>query len=220
MGTTCAYADGALLKYNTLWRSGMHHAYVFFKVTHTETNGTVMGTRVTATRKCERRDDNSSCERWDIGLPRGAVRRLPHPKRWTRVSQQEVEDGYVQEVVWDAIVITAGQAPVREGRNWSPASTRFELPDGWVQLSQRNGYLYQPTGTRVSSRRGLIEHEELMQHKSLASTRSQLPDGWVQLSHRNGYLHQPTGTRVSSRRGVMEHQELMQRQMATSRHEH
>jgi len=93
MGTSSAYPDGALLKYNTLWRSGMHHAYVFFKVTHTTTKGTVMGMRVTATWTCEHSDDNSSCERWDIGVPHGAVRRLPHPRRWTRVSQQEVEDG-------------------------------------------------------------------------------------------------------------------------------
>ena len=93
MGTTSAYPDGALLKYNTLWRSGMHHAYVFFKVTHTTPKGTVMGMRVTATWRCEQSDNNSLCERWDIGLPRGAVRRLPHPKRWTRVSQKEVKDG-------------------------------------------------------------------------------------------------------------------------------
>ena len=93
MGSNSEYPNGALFKYNTLWRSGMNHAYVFFKVTHTTTKGTVMGMRVTATWMCEQSDNNSSCERWDIGLPRGAVRRMPHPRRWKRVSHQEVKDG-------------------------------------------------------------------------------------------------------------------------------
>ena len=57
---------------------------------------------------------------------------------------------------------------VREGGNSRVASTRCTLPDGWVQLFNRNGYLYQPTGTRVSSRWGVMEHQELMQQMATA----------------------------------------------------
>ena len=111
------------------------------------------------------------------------------PVTLSRVGTREIV--HAQEVVCDATVITAGQVSVRDGRNSRLVSTRFELPDGWVQLSNRNGYLYQPTGTRVTSRRGLMEHQELMQqqratsHQELLTHRPSSPARTVEMSSRD-----------------------------------
>tara|TARA_B100000683_G_scaffold67956_3_gene66671 strand:+ start:2520 stop:2813 length:294 start_codon:yes stop_codon:yes gene_type:complete len=88
---------GDLLKYNRLWRAGMHYSYVFFVVTHVTSKGTPMGRYVAPSKKVEQASHDTTTIRWrvDPGRTGGAIRRLPHPGRWEAVTEEELEHGVV-----------------------------------------------------------------------------------------------------------------------------
>lgn len=89
------HPNGALLKYNTLWRAGMHYNYVFFKVSHTTDKGTIMGHYIESTRTCEYFDHDVSRNRWRIGdaSAKSRLQRLKHPSLWEAVTETEIEEG-------------------------------------------------------------------------------------------------------------------------------
>lgn len=85
---------GSILKYNTLWRLGMHYKYDFFMVTHVSKTGIPMGTYLNS--KCEviEMDDTTMKKQWTIGESFGKKRRLPHPSMWDHVSPEEQKNGF------------------------------------------------------------------------------------------------------------------------------
>lgn len=92
-------ATGTILKYNQLWRGGMHYDYKFFKVTHTTLKGNVMGHYIAAERTNEAWDHDYSTDRW-IVKPSRIVgkrnRRLPHSRLWEPMNADELEVGIRQ----------------------------------------------------------------------------------------------------------------------------
>lgn len=89
------HANGTLLKYNALWKAGMHYDYKFFRVTKTTPKGNFMGNYVRSTRTLLHFDHDTSSERWQIGAPMDRICRLPHPTHWRPVTEEEESQGIV-----------------------------------------------------------------------------------------------------------------------------
>lgn len=91
---TTTYPPGTVLKYNTLWQSGMHHHYVFFRVSHVTAKGTIMGRYLSSHRTCEAFSHDYSTDRWVVlSQSEGKLRRLPHPRWWEVMTEEECETG-------------------------------------------------------------------------------------------------------------------------------
>lgn len=93
-----AFAAGDLLKYNRLWRAGMHFDYIFFRVSHMTSKGTIMGHYVPAQRVTEQWsvEYQTRTERWTVDSslsPVGRPRRLPHPSLWRLMTDEDVREG-------------------------------------------------------------------------------------------------------------------------------
>ena len=89
------FSPGTVLKYNTLWRAGMHYHYVFFRVTHITKRGTIMGRYVQSKEINEEWTHDYSTSRWTVetGPSKSRIRRLPHPKTWHPLTPDELSDG-------------------------------------------------------------------------------------------------------------------------------
>ena len=93
------YEDGDVLYFNTLWKSGAHYHYVFFLVSHVTPKGNIMGHYMHST--CEAMDyDVGYCtEEWKVCQPpqlKDALckaRRLPTPKMWTKLTDEQLSNG-------------------------------------------------------------------------------------------------------------------------------
>ena len=92
------HVTGTILKYNKLWRAGMHYNYVFFKVSHETSKGNIMVHFVACKRSNEAFDHDYSTDRWNIDASRtiGKLRRLPHPRLWEMVHEEELINGIRQ----------------------------------------------------------------------------------------------------------------------------
>ena len=85
---------GSILKYNVLWKLGMHYQYEFFIVTHVSKTGIPMGTYVKSNSELLEMDDTTTKKLWTIGESFGKKRRLPHPSMWSHVSSEEQKNGF------------------------------------------------------------------------------------------------------------------------------
>ena len=88
-------AKGSILKYNVLWRLGMHYKYEFFVVTHFSKTGIPMGTYLYPNCEILEMNDTTTKKRWTIGESFGKKRRLPHPSMWDPVSSEEQKNGFI-----------------------------------------------------------------------------------------------------------------------------
>lgn len=87
---------GAVLKRNTLARSGMHYSYEFFKVSHITPKGNIMGWYLPSTRKNQEFTHDTSTDCWRVDpLPTALQRRkrLPTPYEWEAVTVHELRYG-------------------------------------------------------------------------------------------------------------------------------
>lgn len=89
------FPENSVLKYNTLWRSGMHYNFIFFKVSHITKKGSVMGRYLTTIKKNEAFDHDYSKDRWivDASITSSKLRRLPHPRMWDLTTDSELKHG-------------------------------------------------------------------------------------------------------------------------------
>lgn len=89
------FESGVILKYNRLWRSGMHYEYTFFKVTHITAKGTIMGKFLHSTRTNEAWDHDARTDCWRVHATQtcGKTRRLPHPRLWQEVEEEDLVRG-------------------------------------------------------------------------------------------------------------------------------
>lgn len=92
------HATGTILKYNTMWRAGMHYNYIFFKVSHKTKKGNTMGRVVACKRSVIEYNHDYHTDKWQIDVSRtiSKIRRLPHPDLWEVVSEEELMNGIQQ----------------------------------------------------------------------------------------------------------------------------
>ena len=89
------FSPDTVLKYNTLWKAGMHYNYVFFRITHITKRGTIMGRYIRSERTLEEWSHDFTTTRWTVNSnsSEGKIRRLPHPNLWKVLTPEELSDG-------------------------------------------------------------------------------------------------------------------------------
>lgn len=85
-----------ILKYNRLWRAGMHYDYEFFVVSHVTQKGTPMGWYLECEKMYLKGDMDYSTSRFKANVhKRGKLARLRHPRMWQKMGRDEIDNGIV-----------------------------------------------------------------------------------------------------------------------------